>query len=96
MASASDERNLVTNLKVLKDLPQRRKGSKISYDNSSGLFSIQEPGKLTSLARTFSRDSVTSKQYFEDPLVLLFGSSGISVAGECRRAYRFRDGEVHG
>jgi hypothetical protein len=78
MPSAGDTANLRPNLRTLAQLRDKR-GAKLSYDRNGGLFSIQEKGKWQSIARTFSRDSVTSEENFGAPMRELFAAAHAQI-----------------
>jgi hypothetical protein len=48
---------------------------KSPFDQKSGLFSIQKAGNIQSIARTFSRNTVTSEEYFGSPIRELFAAA---------------------
>jgi len=64
--------NVLANLDVLATLSRSPPGTKLSYDNGRQTFKVQLPGVGTSLARTFSRQSVESDEYFAQPIMQLF------------------------
>jgi hypothetical protein len=72
MPTAWDGSNLSHNLDVFQSLLKAPQGTKVSFDVTSGQFSIQSPGPLQTLARTFSRDSVESQEFFARPVTGLF------------------------
>lgn len=79
MPSPDHPNNLSPNLDTLANLVNK-KGSKLSYDKTSGRFSIQEPGVFNqSLARTFSSDSVKSEEYFGAPIRALFAAAYANI-----------------
>jgi hypothetical protein len=75
MPSAADPANLNANLHTFAQLEHSPAGSKLSFNNATGRFSIQKPGPLQVLARTASRDSVTSEEYFGKPARLMFAAA---------------------
>jgi hypothetical protein len=76
MPSAGDRDNLRPNLQTVAGLTGKI-GAKLSYNKATGRFSIQEAGKLQSLARTFSRgqDSIENEEYFGAPIRELFAAA---------------------
>jgi hypothetical protein len=78
MPSAGDSNNLRPNLQTVAALAKKI-GAKLSYDKETGQFSIQEAGKLQSLARTFSRgqDSIENEEYFGAPIRELFAAARV-------------------
>jgi hypothetical protein len=75
MPTAGDGDNLKHNLDVLASLEMAQTGTKLSYDGTTGRFSVQAPGLMQTLARTFSSDSVTSREYFSAPMTALFAAA---------------------
>lgn len=75
MPSAADPINLDPNLATFARLEHSPQGSKLSFDNGAGRFSIQEPGVMQSLTRTFSRDTVTSEAFFGQPIRTVFAAA---------------------
>jgi Yersinia/Haemophilus virulence surface antigen len=74
MPSAGHSDNLGPNLETVAGL-NGKIGAKLSYNKETGRFSIQEAGKLQSLARTFSRDSIEEEEYFGAPIRELFAAA---------------------
>jgi hypothetical protein len=73
MPTAWDPANLLPNLQALAGLSTAAAGSKLSYNNATGRFSIQGPGFFRqTLARTFSSDSVESEEHFARPVKGVF------------------------
>ena len=68
MPSPGDPINLQPNLATLAQLVKKPIGSKLSYNPSTGRFSIDEPGLIQGLIRTVYKDSVTSEEYFGRPI----------------------------
>jgi hypothetical protein len=74
MPSPGGRANLQHNLDTLAQL-RNKPGSKPSYDPDTGRFSIDEQGFLQPLIRTLWRDSVTSEEYFGEPIREIFAAA---------------------
>src|SRR5262245_2571729 len=72
MPAAGDALNIEPNLRTLASLGSR-KGAKLSYNPTTGRFSVQDAGFFQqSVARTFSGESVLDEARFRQPLLELF------------------------
>jgi hypothetical protein len=75
MPSPGDLTNLKHNLETIAELRSKPRGTKLSYDRTSGRFSLQEPGTVTTVVRFLSRDSVESEEFFGAPIRELFAAA---------------------
>src|ERR1700676_4974254 len=78
MPSPGGRANLQHNLATLAQL-RNKPGSKPSYNPDTGRFSIDEQGFLQPLIRTLWRDSVTSEEYFGEPIREIFAAAHAEV-----------------
>jgi hypothetical protein len=74
MPSAGDPINLQPNLTALAQLAGKP-GAKLSYNPSSGQFSIDENTWYQGAVRTLWRDSVEKEEYFGEPIRELFAAA---------------------
>jgi hypothetical protein len=79
MPSPADPLNLAPNIDVFRNLRTAAKGTKVWFDESTGLFSTQGKGKWQSLSRTFSSQTVTSEGYFGDPVREVFAAARAQI-----------------
>jgi hypothetical protein len=73
MPSPGDSANLRHNLKTLADLVTP--GSKLSYSPGAGRFSIDQPGRIQGAIRWLWNDSITSEEYFGEPIREVFAAA---------------------
>jgi len=78
MPSSGDPNNLIPNLDMLSML-EIKPGSKLSYNEKTGRFSIHAAGKLQGVSRTFSKDSVLNEAKFGAPIRELFAAANAAV-----------------
>jgi hypothetical protein len=78
MPSPSDPTNLVPNLQAIASASNVVK-ARLAYDSNTARFSVQPNTFGTSIARTFSSDSVTSEASFGAPIRQIFASAHAQV-----------------
>jgi hypothetical protein len=78
MPSSGDPNNLLPNLDTLSML-EIKPGSKLSYNEKTGRFSIHEAGKLQGIGRAFSKNSVLNEAKFGAPIREIFAAAHTAV-----------------